>query len=69
MITENINIDKIQALPASGNNEIEPSGLELFARLVTELSASTKTNDKLQSIVDYFAIAPDDDKEIGRAHV
>ncbi len=60
MITENIN--KIQALPASGNNEIEPSGLELFARLVTELSASTKTNDKLQSLVDYFATAPDDDK-------
>ena len=38
------------------------SGLELFAGLVTELSASTKTNDKLQSLVDYFAIAPDADK-------
>ncbi|MEP6583273.1 MAG: ATP-dependent DNA ligase [Ginsengibacter sp.] len=40
----------------------EMSGLELFARLVTELSTSTKTNDKLQSLVDYFAIAPDADK-------
>ncbi|HEV2833273.1 MAG TPA: ATP-dependent DNA ligase [Hanamia sp.] len=38
------------------------SGLQLFAELVTELSASTKTNDKLQSLVDYFATAPDADK-------
>ncbi|MEO6187839.1 MAG: ATP-dependent DNA ligase [Ginsengibacter sp.] len=38
------------------------SGLELFAQLVRELSASTKTNEKLQSLVDYFAIAPDSDK-------
>ena len=34
----------------------------MFAQLVTELSTSTKTNDKLQSLVDYFAIAPDSDK-------
>ncbi|HSQ43877.1 MAG TPA: ATP-dependent DNA ligase [Ginsengibacter sp.] len=38
------------------------SGLALFAQLVTELSSSTKTNDKLQSLVDYFAIAPVADK-------
>jgi DNA ligase-1 len=38
------------------------SGLQLFAELVTELGASTKTNDKLQSLVDYFATAPDADK-------
>ena len=38
------------------------SGLQLFAELVTELSSSTKTNDKLQSLVDYFATAPDADK-------
>jgi DNA ligase-1 len=38
------------------------SGLQLFAELVTELSSSTKTNDKLQSLVDYFASAPDADK-------
>ena len=38
------------------------SGLELFARLISELNSSTKTNDKLQSLVDYFAIAPDHDK-------
>ncbi len=38
------------------------SGLELFAQLVTQVSTSTKTNDKLQSLVDYFAVAPDNDK-------
>jgi DNA ligase 1 len=38
------------------------NGLQLFAELVTELSSSTKTNDKLQSLVDYFATAPDADK-------
>ena len=42
------------------SNEI--SGLQMFAELVTELSSSTKTNDKLQSLVDYFATAPDADK-------
>ena len=40
----------------------EASGLEMFAQLVTELSSSTKTNDKIQSLVDYFATAPDADK-------
>lgn len=38
------------------------NGLQLFAQLVTELSSSTKTNDKLQSLVHYFATAPDPDK-------
>ena len=38
------------------------SGLELFADLVSELSSSTKTNEKIQSLVDYFAVAPDADK-------
>jgi len=33
---------------------MEFSGLELAAQLVSELSTSTKTNDKLQSLVDYF---------------
>ena len=41
---------------------IKTSGLQLFAELVTQLGTSTKTNDKLQSLVDYFAIAPDADK-------
>ena len=38
------------------------SGLQMFAELVAELSTSTKTNDKLQSLIDYFATAPDADK-------
>src|SRR5690348_13708768 len=37
-------------------------GIELFAELLAELSTSTKTNDKLQSLVNYFATAPDEDK-------
>ena len=41
---------------------MKTSGLQLFAELVTQLGTSTKTNDKLQSLVDYFAIAPDADK-------
>jgi len=49
------NIDNI-------GTQSEISGLELFAKLVTNVSTSTKTNDKLQSLVDYFAVAPDSDK-------
>ncbi len=37
-------------------------GMELFADLVDELSSSTKTNDKLDSLVNYFASAPQKDK-------
>src|SRR5665213_1816196 len=44
------------------NKSPDTSGLQLFAQLVSELSSSTKTNDKLQSLVDYFATAPDADK-------
>lgn len=38
------------------------NGLRLFADLVSELGSSTKTNEKLQTLVDYFATAPDADK-------
>jgi DNA ligase 1 len=38
------------------------SGMSLFAELVSTLGTSTKTNDKLQALTDYFAIAPDADK-------
>jgi DNA ligase 1 len=41
---------------------MKSSGLQLFADLVTDLSTSTKTNDKLQILVNYFATAPDADK-------
>ena len=37
-------------------------GLSLFARLIDELNASTKTNDKLQSLVNYFGNGPLNDK-------
>ena len=59
MIEENINIITDDSIRMKID---KISGLELFAELVTELSSSTKTNDKLQSLVDYFAVAPDKDK-------
>lgn len=37
-------------------------GLGLFAQLITELNSSTKTNDKLDALIDYFSKAIDKDK-------
>lgn len=48
-------VNNVETLP-------DESGLKLFAGLVAQLSSSTKTNDKLQSLVDYFSIAPDEDR-------
>ncbi len=71
MIAEELNIDSVETpfpsgkpagMKQSDGDEMGLSGLELFAQLVSELSTSTKTNDKIQSLVDYFATAPDDDK-------
>jgi DNA ligase 1 len=36
--------------------------MQQFADLVTKLGTSTKTNDKLNALVDYFAVANDKDK-------
>jgi DNA ligase 1 len=38
------------------------SGMQLFAELVTEISSSTKTNDKLEALINYFQDAPPKDK-------
>ena len=38
------------------------SGMSLFAELVQQLGTTTKTNDKLQALRDYFLQAPDADK-------
>ncbi len=62
MMTENINAENDPTFSQSGNEGVEFSGLELFAQLVSELSSSNKTNDKIQSLVDYFATAPGNDK-------
>ncbi|MEO5647068.1 MAG: ATP-dependent DNA ligase, partial [Chitinophagaceae bacterium] len=40
----------------------EGGGLTMFANLVTLLNSSTKTNDKLEALVNYFARATDKDK-------
>lgn len=57
MMIETANINSAGVSPST-----EKEGLKLFAQLVNELSTSTKTNDKLQSLIDYFATAPDNDK-------
>src|ERR1700733_12177239 len=41
---------------------ISPGGMGRFAKLVQELGTSTKTNDKLDSLVEYFTNAADKDK-------
>jgi DNA ligase-1 len=38
------------------------SGLAMFAALVTQISSSTKTNDKLEALAEYFTLAEDKDK-------
>ncbi|HZG26398.1 MAG TPA: hypothetical protein VEZ17_17540, partial [Chitinophagaceae bacterium] len=40
----------------------QKNGMELFADVVAELSSTTKTNDKLDALVNYFAVAPGKDK-------
>ncbi|MEP6951833.1 MAG: ATP-dependent DNA ligase [Ginsengibacter sp.] len=62
MIEENPNNNIIHRPSSQGKDTMLLSGLELFAGLISELNSSTKTNDKLQSLVDYFATAPDQDK-------
>ncbi len=40
----------------------ENDGMGQFAALVTQISSSTKTNDKLESLAEYFTDADDKDK-------
>ena len=51
---------------ASNNNELSPhlngGGIRLFANLVHQLGTHTKTNEKLQALVEYFSSASDRDK-------
>lgn len=44
------------------NSSFTKGGLAMFAELVTEISSSTKTNDKLDALVKYFTKADDRDK-------
>jgi DNA ligase-1 len=46
----------------SGKDRIGFGGLSMFAALVSEISSSTKTNDKLQALAKYFTLADDKDK-------
>ena len=56
-MTERNNID-------SNKISLEPvkTGLSLFAALIDQLNSSTKTNDKLHALINYFSIASSEDK-------
>lgn len=41
----------------SFNDENGSRGLAAFAELVTRIGSSTRTNDKLDALVDYFSTA------------
>ena len=51
-----------KAVISSSQFDTEKQGMELFADLVSDISATTKTNDKLDALVKYFAFAPEKDK-------
>jgi DNA ligase-1 len=56
------NNDATITLSPQGKVGMGPGGLDQFAALVTEISSSTKTNDKLEALAEYFTLAEDKDK-------
>ena len=48
--------------PDQTDINLSESGMSLFAKLVTTLGNTTKTNEKLQALVDYFSVADSRDK-------
>lgn len=46
----------------SGKDRMGPGGLAMFAALVIQISSSTKTNDKLHALAEYFTVAENKDK-------
>lgn len=46
----------------SGQDRMGSGGLAMFAALVFKVSGSTKTNDKLEALAEYFTVAEDKDK-------
>src|SRR3954468_7415031 len=51
----------IEKQPEAFGNQ-KQGGLAIFAELVFKLGTSTKTNDKLEALVDFFSTADDKDK-------
>src|SRR3954468_21642189 len=51
----------IEKQPEAFGNQ-KQGGLAIFAELVFKLGTSTKTNDKLEALVDYFSVADNKDK-------
>ncbi|MBA2250290.1 MAG: ATP-dependent DNA ligase [Chitinophagaceae bacterium] len=64
MVFEEKDTSDVPSLQEKNNDEesYKQSGLQLFAKLITALNSSTKTNDKNQSLSDYFFTAPGNDK-------
>src|SRR4051812_41729054 len=52
----------ISMSPGVDTPVLSKSGMQMFSELVSEISSSTKTNDKLDSLINYFERAPDKDK-------
>src|SRR5688572_26957501 len=51
-----------ESTPTSSSDATVGSGLRYFAHLVKILGTSTKTNEKLEALSNYFATADDKDK-------
>src|SRR3982751_6356795 len=54
--------EELMDIIQSETEAVHKDGMELFAELVSEISSTTKTNDKLDSLVNYFATAPEKDR-------
>ncbi len=59
---QNINSVLILSPSVKDRMGLEPGGLAKFAALVFQISSSTKTNDKLDALAEYFTVADDKDK-------
>src|SRR5688572_14797122 len=54
------NTDQIASNPLP--SDCHQSGMTLFAELVQKIGSSTKTNDKLDALTDYFSVANEKDR-------
>ena len=54
--------DSVLVPSLSWKDRMGLGGLAMFAALVIQISSSTKTNDKIESLAEYFTLADDKDK-------
>ncbi len=62
MIEEITNDNSVLVSSPSGKDRMGLDGLAMFATLVIQISSSTKTNDKLDALAEYFTLADEKDK-------